>query len=65
MSGRADSAQDLWEDTDGFPYTEDTSGRGYTGVLWHYGGKMTWGPDGHIYLSLGDKYRQVHTTSVV
>ena len=32
----------------------------YTGVLWHYGGKLQWGPDSHIYLTLGDKYRPDH-----
>ena len=42
----------------GFPWTSDVSfGVRYQGVLWHYGGKMSWGPDNHIYLSLGDKYR--------
>ena len=46
----------LWEDADGYPWTSDVSfGVQYQGVLWHYGGKMSWGPDKHIYLSLGDK----------
>lgn len=55
--GKAWTERVLWYDTDGFPYTEDTSGMGYTGVLWHYGGKLSWGPDHHIYLTTGDKYR--------
>lgn len=55
--GKAWTEKVLWHDTDGFPYTEDTSGMGHTGVLWHYGGKLSWGPDHHIYLTTGDKYR--------
>lgn len=27
------------------------------GVLWHYGGQLSWGPDDRIYLSMGDKQR--------
>jgi len=46
--GVAKSEKILWHDSDGFPWTEDTDGMGYQGVLWHYGGKLQWGPDGHI-----------------
>ena len=36
LASRGDyaSGQTLWVDTDGFPYTTDTSGHGSTGVLW-------------------------------
>ena len=52
LTSRGDfgTEQTLWHDTDGFPFTTDTSGYGAVGVLWHYGGKMAWGPDGHIFL---------------
>jgi len=33
----------LWHDTDGFGGTPK----------WHYGGSLTWGPDKHLYLTLG------------
>ena len=58
--GVPNSEKVLWHDKDGFPWTEDSDGMGYQGVLWHYGGKLQWGPDSHIYLTLGDKYMPNH-----
>lgn len=52
--GVASSEKVLWQDTDGYPYAEDSSG---VPALWHYGGQLQWGPDTHLYISLGDKLR--------
>lgn len=46
----------LWIDSDGIPEV-DNEQYSAKGVLWHYGGQLTWGPDGMIYLTLGDKQR--------
>jgi glucose/arabinose dehydrogenase len=43
----------LWQDTDGFA----------SGLRWHYGGQLSWGPDARIYLSLGDKYSEQYQRS--
>lgn len=43
----------VWHDTDGFS----------SGVGWHYGGQLSFGPDSRIYLSLGDKYSELYQRS--
>jgi len=62
VRGTWSSERVIWTDTDGFPSTAHVDGRNEgvpRGVsrLWHYGGELQWGPDGRIYIALGDKYR--------
>ena len=58
VRGTWSSERIIWLDTDGFPSTAHVAGLN-EGVsrLWHYGGELQWGPDGMIYIALGDKYR--------
>lgn len=50
------SEEELWVDTDGLPGVDNAQYKA-TGVLWHYGGELQWGPDHRLYLSLGDKQK--------